>query len=246
MASTSPYDISYEKLKTLQRSAQGVVELTLPERPSSSGTDVNQYLNNTINMLSDSATSMYGNYHYLDSQLNRIDMQIEKTNTTNKKYFDYLNRRFDKETSHQFDKVDQRFDKVDRQLGRVDQRFAKIDEQFDKVDQRFAKVDEQFDKVNQRFAKVDERFDEADQRFDDLGNQIKGVKRDLKAVRAMQLNSSTRALHASIEKVAVPVRDEKGQVKLEVADGFPKTVRQFWLLQNDSKLEATTVMIKLT
>ena len=87
----------------------------------------------------------------------------------NEKNIDKLDRDlkdFRSETLKQFEKIDDRFDKLE---AKTDDRFNQLEA---KVDQRFAKVDERFDKVNDRFnqleTKTDQRFDKINDRFNQI------------------------------------------------------------------------------
>ncbi|WOG28595.1 hypothetical protein [Endozoicomonas sp. 8E] len=99
-----------------------------------------------------------------------------------------------------FDKVDQRFVKVETYLEDHDRRFDNMedllmqslnkledhDRRFNKQedllmqiydnledhDQRFDKMDQRFDKMDQRFGKMDQRFDKMDQRFDKMDQRF--------------------------------------------------------------------------
>jgi DNA relaxase NicK len=96
-----------------------MIELTLSERPSSSETELHRYLNSSISILSELAMFLYGNHHYFDDRLNRIETQIEKIDRTGTTYFNYLNRRFDKDVSNRFDKVGQQFDEIIRDVKKI-------------------------------------------------------------------------------------------------------------------------------
>ena len=217
-ASNSTYSFSFEKLKNLHRSAQGVATLTLPERPLGSEIDPNRYLNGAISMLSDSIVSLYGNHHYLDDRFDKIEIQFGKTDRQVRNHFDYLNQRLDKDVNQRFDKLEWRFDKLE-------QRFDKLEWRFDKLEQRFDKLEWRFDKLEQRFDKFEQRFDkfecDVNQRFDEA--------------KAINFNRFAKSLYAPIRKVAAPVQDGNGRTRYEVAPAFPKTIKRFWLLQRDSK-----------
>jgi predicted nuclease with TOPRIM domain len=231
MASTSTYDISFEKLQTLQRSARGMVELTLPERPSNSGPELYRYLNSSISMLSESAISLHGNHHYLDSRLDRIETQIEKLDRTGTSYFNYLNRRFDKDVRNQFDKVGQRFDGIIRDVKTVKDNISSVEKDVKAVkdDVKAVKDDVKAVKDDVKAVKDDVKAfkDDVNHRFDEM--------------RAMTLNGLARMLHARIEKFAAPVRDGN-QTKYQVPAGFPKTVKRFWLLQQDRKYKVICML----
>ena len=206
MPSISAYSLSFEKLESLHQSAKGMASLTLPERPSESTTDHHRYLDSAISMLSDSAVSLYANYHYMDSRFDRIETQLGKTDREVSNHFRYLNKRLDKDVNQQFDKIDQRFDKVDQRVRAVEFNIKAFK-----------------DEVNQRFDEVYHRFDE---------------------VKAVNFNRFAKVLHAHIRKVAAPIQDGNGRTRYEVASGFPKTIKQFWLLQRDSKPKASHAFIK--
>jgi uncharacterized protein YoxC len=61
-----------------------------------------------------------------------------------------------------FERMDRRFNDVDRQFTEVDQRFNEVDRQFTEVDRRFNEVDRQFTEVDRRFIDVDKRFNKVD------------------------------------------------------------------------------------
>lgn len=66
-----------------------------------------------------------------------------------------------------FDRIDQRFDAVDRRFETVDRRFDAVDQRFDAVDRRFEVVDQRFDAIHRRFEVVDQRFDAVESRIDE-------------------------------------------------------------------------------
>ncbi len=93
-ASISTYSLSFEKLKSLQRSTHSQHELTLPERSSEFEIDSNSYLDSAIDMLSESAVYLYNNHHYMNSRFDDIETRIDKLDTRIEKWFDYVNKRF--------------------------------------------------------------------------------------------------------------------------------------------------------
>ena len=65
---------------------------------------------------------------------------------------------FQSETGERFDKIDNRFDKVDERLDKMDDRFDKVDERLDKMDDRFDKVDERFNSLELTLARLGSRW----------------------------------------------------------------------------------------
>jgi hypothetical protein len=84
------------------------------------------------------------------------------------------------------ERMDERFDDVDRRFGEVDRR---IDERFDgfgsEISLRFKQVDERFDRADAemqlRFKGVDERLDRVDDGMRELRVAIKDLHEDNKA-----------------------------------------------------------------
>ncbi|KAL9120668.1 MAG: hypothetical protein Q9187_002776 [Circinaria calcarea] len=141
-ASIPIYSLSFEKLKTLHRSAQDMVTLTLPARPSHINPD--QYLDSAISILSESAVSLYSSQRYLDSRSDKIETQLkktgqkvethlEKTDWKVDSHFAYLNRRLDKG----FEEVGRRFDEVEKGIREIGEWRESMDQWKEGVDQRF-------------------------------------------------------------------------------------------------------------
>ena len=65
-----------------------------------------------------------------------------------------------KETSAQFQLVDERFQQVDERFQQVDERFQQVDRRFDQVDRRFDGIDQRLDKVDARIDSLEQRMDE--------------------------------------------------------------------------------------
>lgn len=86
-------------------------------------------------------------------------------------------------------KADQRigFDKIDDRFDKVDARFEKIDDRFDKVDDRFQKMEDRFDKVDVRFQKMDDKVDarflKADDRFGSIEKGLADLKVSLASAK---------------------------------------------------------------
>ena len=99
--SISTYSLSFEKLKSLQRSTHSQHELTLSEQSSGFEIDLNSYLDSAIDMLSESAVYLYDNHHYMNSRfdsietrIDKLDTHVDKLDTRVEKWFDYVNKRF--------------------------------------------------------------------------------------------------------------------------------------------------------
>ena len=73
-----------------------------------------------------------------------------------------------KETSAQFQLVDERFQQVDERFQQVDRRFDQVDRRFDGIDQRLDKVDARIDSLEQR---MDEGFRAVQIGLDRLGQR---------------------------------------------------------------------------
>ncbi|MCR4312063.1 MAG: hypothetical protein NUV56_02140 [Candidatus Uhrbacteria bacterium] len=62
-----------------------------------------------------------------------------------------------------YERMEQRFDQVERKFEKVELRFEHIDRQFEHVEQRFEQVDRRFEHINQqveqRFAHVNDLLD---------------------------------------------------------------------------------------
>ena len=77
-----------------------------------------------------------------------------------------------RETSAQFQQVDEHFQQVDERFQQVDERFQQVDERFQQVDERFQQVDRRFDQVDARFDRIDQRLDRVDARIDSLEQRM--------------------------------------------------------------------------
>jgi DNA anti-recombination protein RmuC len=98
----------------------------------------------------------------------------------NEKNIDRLDRDlkdFRSETLKQFEKVDQRFDKIDDRLeqlkadvsDRFNQLEAKFDQRFEKIDDRLEQLKADVsDRFNQLETKTDQRFDKINDRFNQI------------------------------------------------------------------------------
>jgi predicted nuclease with TOPRIM domain len=58
-----------------------------------------------------------------------------------------------------FERVDQRFDEIDRRFERIDQRFDEVDRRFERIDGRFKEMDSRFMRVEGELARVNDRLD---------------------------------------------------------------------------------------
>lgn len=66
------------------------------------------------------------------------------------------------------DKMNQRFDKIDKRLDEHDARFDMIDKRLDEHDARFDAMDKRFDEHDKRFDQNDVKFNSINARFDHM------------------------------------------------------------------------------
>ena len=216
--STLTFSPSFERLAKLRLAASPHCILPSLDEPPVSGTDPSPYFDKAIAILGESAVHLHEQARYSDSRYDKID----DLNTAIVK--------LDGNTEKYNRYVNKRVDRLEGDLGTVkrDVKIVKDDVKAFRVD-----VNQRFDDVNRRFDDVNRRFDEIDQRFDTL--------------QAMLFNRLARFLHTRIQKVGVLIQGRNGHKSYESSRDFPTTVKQFWLLQGNSKhIEVIPPLIKLT
>jgi SMC interacting uncharacterized protein involved in chromosome segregation len=139
----------------------------------------------------------------------------------------------------------------------LDNRLNKLDEQVSKVAEKTDKLDK---RIRDNFEYIQRQFKEVHQRIDDVKADVKGVRRDIVVFKddvnqfkndvnqhfddvnqrfdraeAVRFNLLAKRLYDKIKGLGIPVKDRNGRVKYEVGKGFPRTVREFWLLEQDSR-----------
>jgi tetrahydromethanopterin S-methyltransferase subunit G len=140
--------------------------------------------------------------------------------------------------------LDNRLDKLDERVGRVVEKTDKLDKRirdnFEYIQRQFKEVHQRIDDVKEdvRAVKADVRGvkhdisgfkDDVNQRFDDVNQRFDRAE-------AVRFNLLAKRLYDKIKGLGVPVKDRNDRVRYEVGRGFPKTVREFWFLEQDSKL----------
>ena len=96
------------------------------------------------------------------------------------------------------ERVDLRFDDVERRFEEVDRRFEDIDRRFEEVDRRFEQIDHRFTEVDRRFEDVDRRFDEAEVRAQERHEALISIFRsELGAIDARILQGRDQAIATS-------------------------------------------------
>jgi archaellum component FlaC len=63
---------------------------------------------------------------------------------------------------HMDQKMDARFDLIERRFGSIDQRFETFDRRFEAIDRRFEAIDRRFEAIERRFETMDRRFESLD------------------------------------------------------------------------------------
>ncbi len=230
----SPYSSSYEKLSTLFMTARayssGPKTFTLPERPSGSDTDSNRYTNAAISMLSDSSAYLYDDRHYLDSRLDEFGRKIDKVDKKVDNHFKYTQKQF---TIIQDDIKDFRRG-VKRSFDIVDDDIKAVKDDIKAVKDGLGAFK---DEVRVEFKVVKDDLgafkDEVRAEFKVVKDDIQSSKKD---ITSMARNRLVTRLNFPIEKVRAPIQDETGVLREEVAPDFPLTVRRFWRLASNSKL----------
>ena len=76
---------------------------------------------------------------------------------------------------HLDQKMDARFDLVERRFGSIDQRFETFDRRFEAIDRRFEAIDRRFEAIEFRFEAIDRRFDAVDRRFETIERRIESL-----------------------------------------------------------------------
>jgi predicted nuclease with TOPRIM domain len=70
------------------------------------------------------------------------------------------------------DRLEERFDGIDRRFDEIDGKFIEVDRRFDEIDGKFIEVDRRFDEIDRRFDEVYRRFGLMDKRFDRLEDVV--------------------------------------------------------------------------
>ena len=76
-------------------------------------------------------------------------------------------------------KMDQRFDGLEKRFEGIDQQFVGIEKRFEGIDQRFDGMDQRFDGMEKRFGEMDQRFDGMEKRFGEMDQQFVGIEKRL-------------------------------------------------------------------
>jgi len=130
-------------------------------------------------------------------------------------------RDFRAEMNARFDKVDDRFEKLDT---KVDDRFGKLDTKIDdrfvkldtKIDDRFAKLDEKIEKlgarVNDRFekleAKFEDRFVKMEAKFEDRFAKMEAKFEDRFEKLELRFDAKFDRVDARFEEVRISARSD--------------------------------------
>ncbi len=94
-------------------------------------------------------------------------------------------------------RYDEKFQRVDKRFDDVDREFQRVDKRFDDVDREFKRVDKRFDDVNRR---ISEGREEAKQRFD-------RVEGDLHQLREFGIPDLKGELKGDIREVKEEIRE---------------------------------------
>lgn len=74
------------------------------------------------------------------------------------------------------ERIDERFNRVDADIGglRMETRkgFEQIDKRFDQIDKRFEQFEKRFDQIDRRFEQIDKRFERVDDKFDAMQREM--------------------------------------------------------------------------
>jgi len=108
-----------------------------------------------------------------------------------------------KDHTARFDRMDQRFDGVDKRLDHMDERFDRVDKRLDRIDERFDGVDKRFQNSDKRVDSLEAKFD----RFESVQNAMAlrlisvetTVKENSVTLQTMQLRLDS--LHGLAEKL---------------------------------------------
>jgi chromosome segregation ATPase len=73
---------------------------------------------------------------------------------------------------HLDQKMDARFDLVDRRFGGVDERAESMDRRFEQMDRHFGAIEVRFEQMDRRFETIDRRFEAVDRRIEGLERRI--------------------------------------------------------------------------
>lgn len=103
-----------------------------------------------------------------------------------------------------FDGVDRRLDGVDRCLDKVDQRLDKVDQRFDKVDQRFDGVDGKLDQLDRTMHVLHE---EAMSEFRFSLEAVEGTKE----VLLRKFNEKSDSIEKTVELIARAVKANRAE-----------------------------------
>lgn len=119
-------------------------------------------------------------------------------------------RDFRAEMNARFDKVDDRFEKLDT---KVDDRFGKLDTKIDdrfvkldtKIDDRFAKLDEKIEKLG---ARVNDRFEKLEAKFEDRFVKMEAKFEDRFEKLELRFDAKFDRVDARFEEVRISARSD--------------------------------------
>jgi len=88
------------------------------------------------------------------------------------------------------ERIDERFDRVDADIGglrmemrkgfeQIDKRFDQIDKRFEQFEKRFDQIDKRFEQVDKRFEQIDKRFERVDKRFERVDDKFDAMQREM-------------------------------------------------------------------
>ena len=82
-------------------------------------------------------------------------------------------------------KMDQRFDGLEKRFEGIDQQFVGIEKRFEGIDQRFDGMDQRFDGMEKRFGEMDQQFVGIEKRLGNVENKVDGIATDLEDLAIM-------------------------------------------------------------
>ncbi len=105
----------------------------------------------------------------------KADLQRELTNSLGLRLAEHQ-----KENRARFDRIDQRFDRIDERFGRIDQRFDRIDLRFGQMDQRFDRIEKAADLqrklTNSLGLRLAEHRKDSSARFDRIDHSLQELQ----------------------------------------------------------------------
>ncbi len=92
---------------------------------------------------------------------------------------------------------------VGRRFDKVDERFDRMDEKFEQIDGRLERMDEKFEQIDGRFEQMDERFDTVDRNTDLLNRKIDREIRESELRMSEMMDRKLEPLQKEIHMIRV-------------------------------------------